>query len=156
MNMSDRVSIKRITTCHPQVRHDLSLILIECERAGVGIRYTQALRTFEYQNDLYQKYLKGGPKAAPPGLSYHEYGLAVDICLYHKDGSISYDMTEDMDKDKIKDFEEVAKIFELYGWRWGKAFKDPDHFEKSFGYSVQGLKHLKSIGKVDKQGYVIL
>jgi D-alanyl-D-alanine dipeptidase len=42
---------------------------------------TQGFRTSTYQQALYDKYLKGGPLAAPPGHSAHEKGLAVDVTL---------------------------------------------------------------------------
>lgn len=38
-------------------------------------------RSLEEQAALYQTYKAGGPLAAPPGLSAHNYGLAVDLVL---------------------------------------------------------------------------
>lgn len=42
---------------------------------------TYGFRTREEQEALYRKHLTGGPKAAPPGQSAHEWGLAVDVVL---------------------------------------------------------------------------
>lgn len=42
---------------------------------------TYGFRTREEQAALYATYLKGGPLAAPPGSSAHEFGLAVDVTL---------------------------------------------------------------------------
>jgi hypothetical protein len=42
---------------------------------------TYGFRTHEVQKALYDKYLAGGPRAAPPGHSAHESGLAVDVAL---------------------------------------------------------------------------
>lgn len=42
---------------------------------------TFACRSFAEQAALYQKHLEGGPLAAPPGQSAHNYGLAIDVCL---------------------------------------------------------------------------
>lgn len=36
-------------------------------------------RSLALQNELYDKYIRGGPKAAPPGKSAHNFGLAVDL-----------------------------------------------------------------------------
>lgn len=36
-------------------------------------------RSLAEQALLYQKYQQGGPKAAPPGLSPHNFGLAIDL-----------------------------------------------------------------------------
>lgn len=38
-------------------------------------------RSLLIQRVLYEKYLAGGPKAAPPGKSAHNFGLAVDVVL---------------------------------------------------------------------------
>lgn len=42
---------------------------------------TQGKRTRAEQEKLYEKYLAGGPLAAPPGHSAHEKGEAVDVTL---------------------------------------------------------------------------
>jgi hypothetical protein len=39
---------------------------------------THGYRGLEEQGALYAKYKAGGPKAAPPGLSPHNYGLATE------------------------------------------------------------------------------
>ncbi len=153
----DNISIKRIATCHPKVREDLSNILIECEKSNVPIRITRANATAEEQNTLYQAYLKGGPKAAPAGLSYHNYGMAVDFCLLGKDGkSVSFNQIQDANSNGIKDWTEVINIFEKHGWYWGGHFRDNDHFEFSCGYTVQQLQTLVKEGKVDINGYVLI
>ena len=38
-------------------------------------------RSLAEQQELYDKYLAGGPKAAPPGRSAHNFGMAVDVVL---------------------------------------------------------------------------
>lgn len=42
---------------------------------------TYGFRTRLEQAALYKKFLEGGPRAAPPGTSAHESGLAVDLTL---------------------------------------------------------------------------
>lgn len=154
--MSDNITIKRIATVHPKLRSELADIITAINNAGVGIRVTFALRTNAEQSALYDKFLKGGPKAAPPGLSYHEYGMAIDFCLYHTDGTISFSMTEDLDNDKISDWQEVLNVFAAKGWKNGASFGDNDHCEKAFGLTVNQLRQLKNMGKVDVNGYVII
>lgn len=46
-----------------------------------GWYVTYGFRTYAEQLALYRKYQAGGPKAAPPGQSAHEFGLAVDVVL---------------------------------------------------------------------------
>lgn len=42
---------------------------------------TYGFRSIELQTALYNKYMAGGPKAAAPGKSAHNFGLAVDVVL---------------------------------------------------------------------------
>lgn len=80
-------------------------------------------RTIELQTKLYEAHLKGGPLAAPPGKSPHNYGLAVDVQLIvNGDAEWSTDHP---------------------GWQWlfaailptprlhsGRSFGDSDHIER--------------------------
>lgn len=50
-------------------------------------------RSWDEQNELYEKYLAGGPLAAKPGTSAHEWGLAVDLQLVGKDGSLVWSIS---------------------------------------------------------------
>jgi len=144
----DNISIKRIATLHPKLRSEAGNILLECEKANVSIRITSAFRTPEEQDSLFEQ---GRTK---PGVivtnakrwqSYHNYGLAVDICLYRKDGSISYSAKEDLDNDGIADWFEVVAIFKKYGWEWAgdwKTFKEFPHLQKTFGYKEITLQDI--------------
>lgn len=42
-------------------------------------------RSLAMQNVLYKKHLAGGPLAAPPGKSAHNFGLAIDVQLWITD-----------------------------------------------------------------------
>jgi hypothetical protein len=42
---------------------------------------THGYRSLTEQGELYRKHLAGGPRAAPPGKSAHNYGLAIDVVL---------------------------------------------------------------------------
>lgn len=156
--MNDIASIKRIELLHPKLRDEVLAILLEVESKGVFIRITQGLRTVAEQDALYaQGRTKPGSKVtnAQGGNSFHNWGLAVDFCLLHKDGKISWSLTEDMDKDGKKDWMEVVEVFKKYNWKWGgdfKSIKDNPHFEKTFSNTLAQLKLLKK----DKEGYVIL
>jgi tape measure domain-containing protein len=51
------------------------------EEEGLTGRVTSALRSYNEQYKLYQKYLAGGPLAAKPGTSLHEQGKAIDYVV---------------------------------------------------------------------------
>ena len=153
----DKVSIDRVSKLHPLLRNEVMTILQEVQNAGVNIRVTQGLRTIAEQDALYaQGRTKPGKIVtnAKGGQSYHNWALALDICLLHKDGSVSWSLNEDLDKDGIADWMEVVKVFEKYGWEWGGKwkFKDTPHFQKTFGKSLNDLKALPK----DSNGYVKL
>lgn len=156
--MSDKVSINRIAKIHPKLRSECSDILLEIQSKGIDIRITQGLRTIAEQDALYaQGRTTPGSivTKAKGGSSMHNYGLAVDFCLLRKDGTISFNMTEDMDKDGKKDWMEVVEVFKAHGWFWGgdfKSFKDAPHFEKGFGFTLAQIKELKK----DGEGYPII
>lgn len=154
----DNVTISRVAKIHPKLRDELCTILLNIHNRGIDIRITQGLRTFKEQDDLYaQGRTKPGKIVtnAKGGQSFHNYGLAVDFCLLHKDGSISYSMIEDIDKDNQADWMEVVEEFKKLDWKWGgdfKSFKDTPHFEKTFSNTIAQLR----ITKKDNEGYPII
>lgn len=129
-------------------------------------RFAYTTRTFAEQEQLYSIGRNGNPGKvvtnAKAGHSYHNYGLAVDIVLLRDangDGShetASWDMKTDFDGDGKADWMEVVTIFKEHGWEWGGdwGFKDPPHFQKTFGKSVRDLLHKFNTKGVDANNYV--
>ncbi len=147
--MIDQVSQKRAQLVHPKLREELGKILEDCDKAltTYKVRLAYTLRTFQEQDLIYQQG-RTRPGAivtwAKPGYSYHQYGLAVDICLIDPTGKMaSWDTKTDFDKDGISDWMEVVAIFKKYGWEAGIDWKAPKvdapHFQKTMGYSVTTL-----------------
>lgn len=154
--MADITTIKRIAELHPRVRPELPIILTEIQAKGIDIRIAQGFRSFAEQDALYAKGRTDSGHIvtnARGGESYHCWGLAIDFCLLHKDGSISWDLKEDTDKDKEADWMEVVDTFMAHGWESGMFWKRADnpHFEKKFGLNFKQLALLPK----DGNGYVI-
>jgi peptidoglycan L-alanyl-D-glutamate endopeptidase CwlK len=163
----DKVTIDRIALLHPKVRQEALQIYEEICDALTGramCRFAFTLRTFAQQDALYQQGRTKPGKIvtkARAGLSYHNYGLAIDIVLVKdtdKDGdfdSAVWDTKSDFDGDKKSDWMEVVQIFKEYGWEWGGDWKfvDAPHFQKTFGYSVRQLLNMHAAGNV-KNDYV--
>jgi hypothetical protein len=80
-------------------------------------------RSLAEQDVLYQKHLKGGPLAAAPGHSAHNFGLAVDVQLITDEDA---DWNEH-DAGWVWLFDAVANAPRLHS---GKAFGDDDHIER--------------------------
>lgn len=151
--MTDNITLQRIQQAHPALREELGKIYEDICKALTGrsiCRFAYVVRTFAEQKALYdQGRTKPGKKVtnAGPGLSYHNYGLAVDIVLLKdKDGNgtfetASWETEIDFDGDGQADWQEIVTIFKQYGWTWGGNWKftDKPHFEKTFGYPVRAL-----------------
>jgi hypothetical protein len=100
----------------------------------INLKVTEGFRTFERQNELYAI---GRPPPPDPvtkakgGEGYHNYGLAIDVCIIKDNGKCDFRITED-----------VAKIGIEEGFKWGgnwPKFKDYPHFEMTFGKKIKDL-----------------
>ena len=153
----DKISLQRIEKLHPKLREEVKQIVLNIEKRGINIRITQGLRTIAEQDALYaQGRTKPGKVVtnAKGGHSYHNFGQALDFCLLHKDGTISYSMQEDTDKDNKADWMEVIEEFKKFGWEAGIdwKFKDSPHVQKTFSNTIAKLL----ITKKDSEGYPII
>lgn len=136
-NTWDSHTDRRIGTLHPKLQQEVTdLINTFYDTYGIKMRVTQALRTFEEQNNLYAigRTVNGDRVTnAKGGQSYHNYGLAFDIVPIINGKAI-------WNNHKI--FEDFAKIAKAKGWKWGgnfTTFKDRPHFEKTFGMHYSQL-----------------
>jgi peptidoglycan L-alanyl-D-glutamate endopeptidase CwlK len=159
--MKDNITLERIKLIHPKLREEVMEIYDEICEALSGsamCRFSYTLRTFAEQNVLYaQGRTKPGKIVtnAKGGLSYHNYGMAIDIVLI-ANGAASWDSGKDFDADGKADWMEVVSIFKQFGWEAGIdwKFRDAPHFQKSLGYSVRQLVAMHQSGMVDNHGFV--
>jgi peptidoglycan LD-endopeptidase CwlK len=156
----DKITLQRIQTLHPIIRdevHDIYVHQIVPALTGDAIcRFAYTTRTFQEQADLYAQgrtrlFDNKGRRLgivtnAKAGMSWHNYGLALDIVLLvDRDGngsfeSASWDTRTDFDKDGVADWEEVVRILKGAGYVWGgdwTRFPDRPHFEKTFGMTTK-------------------
>lgn len=147
--MLDQITLKRIEMLHPKLRleaKDIYLQICRCLTGRAQVRFTQTFRTIAEQNALYAQGRTTPGKIvtwAEGGRSYHNYGLAVDICLLVDSKTINWDTLKDYDGDGLADWMECVKIFERQGWEWGgrwtKGKIDMPHFQKTFGKTTVQL-----------------
>lgn len=160
----DQTTMDRIALLHPKLRGEAEAIYKEICAALTGramCRFTFTLRTFAEQDALYaQGRTKPGPivTKASAGLSYHNYGLAIDIALIIDGKTASWDEKGDYDGDHKADWMEIVNIFKQHGWEAGIDwhFRDAPHFQKTFGKSVRDLLALYNAKKVDLHNYVLI
>ena len=155
--MIDKISLDRLQKLHPAIREEaIRLYREEVVPALTGdyfCRIVHTYRSFEEQAELYAKgrtklFDKNGKRLgivtkAKPGLSWHQYCLAIDYCLINKNNNgLSWDIVKDYDKDGKSDWLEVAEIFKKHGWVWGgdwKSFKDYPHLEFPIKYNIREM-----------------
>jgi hypothetical protein len=128
-----------LSELEPEFREDMTALL---ERSPYGWVILSGYRSLLYQKALWEDYRFGrkhpttgervpgdrGPRAAPPGKSAHNYGLAVDVVL---------------DIDPVKPGLQPSWRTDLPGWLWlksactahprlknGWSFGDWPHIEK--------------------------
>lgn len=106
---------------------------------GAKIRITEGLRSYA---DQALRYARGrtapGPKVtnARPGLSWHQYGLAFDICFAGADPYLER-LLPDASRAMWGRFGAIARGC---GFVWGGDFKllaDKPHCQLSFGLTIQ-------------------
>lgn len=103
----------------PQFKQDVIELLTPSE---YDWRIIYGYRTIELQTQLYEAHLKGGPLAAPPGKSAHNFGLAVDVQLI-VDGNAVWDLSN---PGWVWLFAAILPTPRLHS---GRSFGDSDHIE---------------------------
>jgi hypothetical protein len=114
---------KHLESLHQRVKPIFERFIKELKKRGFDVYITSSYRTFEKQAEL----KKLNSKNASPGLSPHNYGMAIDINV--RDGLTwlrKASSKEDWEKSGIP---EIARSM---GIRWGGDFRtyyDPIHFD---------------------------
>ena len=145
--MRDIISFQRCQLLHPKVRQEVTDTITRVESKwpeNYAVRVVQGLRTIEEQNALYAKG-RTAPGSivtnAKGGKSFHNHGLAFDICMMIN-GKVSWVVDAH--------WMELVAEFKALGWVWGgdfKSIKDYPHFEKSYGFKVSTLYTMYKPGK---------
>jgi peptidoglycan L-alanyl-D-glutamate endopeptidase CwlK len=113
-------------------------LLIEAKKQGLNVYIFHSYRSFEKQNKLYaQGRTTPGPEVtkARGGLSWHNYGLAVDIVFKDSKGNWSWD-------EKKFNYNQLGKIGKSFGLSWGGDWKPPTkpdkpHFQLTYGLTIR-------------------
>ena len=114
---------------HPYLLKKVNLVLKEAKSKGIDLRVTAGNRSIATQEKYYNqgRTTKGAIITnAPPGLSYHNYGWAVDVVEY----------TNGKPNWKSKRWNEIGAIGKKHGLVWGgdwTRFVDKPHMQLSFG-----------------------
>lgn len=129
----------RLAALDPVARKRLDAAMRDLRRQGLRPRLTTTFRSHSEQSGIYRCYHKRGCRArrgiyraARPGTSMHEAGLAVDVAGVAAGGRRHQRMTRDGRK--------IVRIMQKHGFRWPHGMRDPVHFEispRQAGYRTQ-------------------
>ena len=120
-------SLSLLSTLQPAMRPLVQTLLDNCEAAGIPCDLVQGARSYAEQQKVYdQGRTAPGPivSNAPPGDSYHNFGLAVDLVPRVYKSLPNWNPTGPY-------WAQVGQIGEALGLTWGGRFSRPDkpHFE---------------------------
>lgn len=136
--MKDAHSIPLVAGLHPKIREQVKAFIEDAEDTlGIALRIVQGFRTFVQQQAIYNQGRTIPGKIvtwSPPGSSYHNYGLAADVCPFKNDHS---ELDWDYDFTKLLPFSDKHGL--QAGLRFPTRKKDPDHFENKCGYNWREL-----------------
>jgi len=111
------------------------LLLAKATAATYGCDYVaiSGTRSWDEQSELYRTYQSGGPKAAPPGYSWHNFGTAIDCGVFR--GKAYLDDSDAETASRVH--AACAAHAQRCGLAWGGAWKgrscDPPHYQIQMG-----------------------
>lgn len=134
-------NIDKLNTVHPALRLRAWAIIGQLANEGFFVKVEYGFRDRTKQKELHEKFLRGkGGKAAKPGYSYHNYGLAVDMIPFedkdHDQVLDSAELTWNVSKPCWKAFSRAA---DLTGVIHGRHFADHPHIEFHPSMSIKDL-----------------
>jgi peptidoglycan L-alanyl-D-glutamate endopeptidase CwlK len=142
-----------IATLHPEVQERFTAFAIEANALAEtrGLRYVAicGTRSWEEQARIYAQGRTAPGKIitkAPPGSSFHNFGLAVDFGVFrdkkYLDGSDP--------KTASAMHKAAGELAKEHGLRWGGHFRsivDEPHFELDTPLSLSQLRDRKKVGE---------
>lgn len=143
----DEHTAKKLAGLYPPFAADVGRFVFEARKQGMNVGIFCGMRTFEEQKQLYRKgrSLSGTVidrkqvvTNAPPGLSSHNYGLAVDLVFDADSVKPGYQWSWDS-KFPWKKLAELGRKMGLSPAYFWKTFPESPHFENTYGLSYREL-----------------
>lgn len=126
----DERSERNLATLHPEIHQRAATFIAAAKslaaQRGLDVKCICGLRTWAEQAALYAKGRTAPGKIvtkAPPGHSMHNYGLALDVAVFSKDGK-TYHGDHAL-------YRELGPLGESLGFEWGGRWKfvDEPHYQ---------------------------
>jgi peptidoglycan L-alanyl-D-glutamate endopeptidase CwlK len=119
---------------------------------GLSVRLLSGTRTFAQQAILFDKYQHGGPLAARPGRSNHNFGIAWDVGVFNKQGAYIDDLIDKKamtSKAVDAEYKKVGAYGKSLGLFWGGDWSNPDypHFQMRDNNELASIQSAFSAGQ---------
>lgn len=111
-----------VSKLNPEFYGMLLGLLGAAKAHGLRLLATYGFRSRDEQQKLYEKHLAGGPLAAPPGHSAHEFGCAVDFLALAKDGQV-------IQSSRAPEYTDLAELAPRYRCKTLQQYNDAGHVE---------------------------
>lgn len=139
----DAISEARLGEVHPKLSELMHKMAEMLKLENIDIHITQALRTWAEQDALYaQGRVNPGKRVtnAKGGESYHNFGLAVDVCPFTPLGQPIWDENQPC-------WPRLVSVGEALGMFPGAKFSKPDrpHFQLTGRFPESPTDELRSI-----------
>jgi len=137
-------SLARLSQVHPKLSELIQKLAELLAAEEIDLHVTQGLRSFQQQADLYaQGRTKPGPivTKAPPGHSWHEFGMAVDVVPFDKEGHPDWNA----DHPAWKRIVEVGKSLGLFSGTDFHSIKDTPHFQLTGNFPDSPTDDVRSL-----------
>lgn len=111
---------QRLKEVYPELARRVRELIQRMSNRGLTLEVVQGFRSFEYQKALYEQgRTRKGPVVtnARAGQSFHNYGLAVDLCPFRAGKP---------DWDNAKAFDTIGAEAKRLGLEWGGTWRNPD------------------------------
>jgi peptidoglycan LD-endopeptidase CwlK len=145
---ADLLTRVNLDALYPPFLERLLRGLAAARARGADYVATRGFASFGQQHHLRMLYLAGkGGKAAPAGLSAHNYGLAVDFC---RDADTTKPGLQPDWKDAAYDI--LGEEMQREGLVWGASFKDRPHIQWPRFVNASQLEPLRKVWLITNGG----
>lgn len=145
--MIDEKQKQKLSELYPPFSKIVENFINEAHRQKMKVGIFEGLRTYERQQELYLRgrNLDGTIKDrtqivtnAKPGLSYHNYGLAIDLVFDANEVKPGWQWSWS-DKYPWKDLAVLGRSLGLESAYFWTRFPECPHFQLSYGFKVREL-----------------
>lgn len=140
---ADQMTRINLDLLYPPFLERVAALLAACNARGHRYVITEGHRTYERSAVLARAYAAGGPRAAGPGESNHNFGLAVDLVLDVDADKPGVQLGPDAWKQG--DYKVACEEARKLGLKCGEDYKDFPHFEWPAFISARDLDPLDLI-----------